>query len=47
MCVLLNTFYGSVLTLIGFAIFTENTLCIFKILSIHLAESAYTSLPVP
>ena len=37
MCVLLNTFYGIVLTLIGFAIFTENTLCIFKILSIHLA----------
>ena len=36
-CVLLNTFYGSVLTLIGFAILTENTLCVFKILSIHLA----------
>ena len=46
-CVLLNTFYGSVLTLIGFAIFTENTLCVFKILSIHLAEPAYTTLPVP
>ena len=36
-CVVLNTFYGSVLTLMGFAIFTENTLCVFKILSIHLA----------
>ena len=36
-CVLLNTFYDSVLTLIGFAMFTENTLCVFKILSIHLA----------
>ena len=46
-CVLLNPFYGSVLTLIGFAIFTENTLCVFKILSIHLAEPAYTTLPVP
>ena len=29
--------YGSVFTLIGFAIFTENTLYVFKILSIHLA----------
>ena len=43
-CVLLNTFYGSVLALIGFAI---NTLCVFKILSIHLAEPAYTTLPMP
>ena len=34
MCVLLNTFYGS---LIDFAIFSENTLCIVKIVSIHLA----------
>ena len=38
MCVLLNAFYGSVLTLIGFAIFTENTLCVLKILSIHLGR---------
>ena len=43
-CVLLNTFYGSVLALIGFAI---NTLCVFKILSIHLVEPAYTTLPMP
>ena len=43
-CVLLKTFYGSVLALIGFAI---NTLCVFKILSIHLAEPAYTTLSVP
>ena len=27
MCVLLHTFCGSVLTLIGFATFTESTLC--------------------
>ena len=36
-CVLLNAFYGSVLTLNDLAICTENTLCVFKILSIHLA----------
>ena len=34
------TFYGSVLTLIGFAIFTEKILYVFKILSIHLAIPA-------
>ena len=34
------TFYGSVFTLIGFAIFTENTLYVFKIFSIHLAIPA-------
>ena len=38
--VLLYTFYGMVLTLIGFAIFTENTLYVFKILSIYLAIPA-------
>ena len=36
-CVLLDTFYGSCLTLNDLAICTENTLCVFKILSIHLA----------
>ena len=37
MCVLLNAFHGSCLTLNDLAICTENTLCVFKILSIHLA----------
>ena len=36
-CVLLNAFYGSCLSLYDIAICTENTLCVFKILSIHLA----------
>ena len=31
MCVLLNAFYGSCLTLNDLAICTENTLCVFKI----------------
>ena len=39
-CVLLYTFYGSAFTLIGFAIFTENRLYVFKILSIHLHHAS-------
>ena len=36
MCGLLYTFYSGVFTLIDFAIFTENALYVFKILSIHM-----------
>ena len=37
-CFLKHDVWASVFTLIDFAIFTENTLYVFKILSIHLAK---------
>ena len=47
MCELLYTIYGSVFTLIDFAIFTENALYVFKILSIHLAIPATCVWQIP